>query len=350
MQSKIDIISVPDSAYDLENSSILSSSSSHVSSSNNINQKRENFDDCSDCSSWDGGSNSEPTTSNQHIKVVNSHKKSVSFIHDMESGHDDASLIHGGTSDNAPEDIPKVVVNPGRLLAMVFSCAKWSKSRFRATILGCFSSISVLVIRLQLDSEPLAYFIHSIVVFIDMVLIHLFTNSAWLSILGELVTVTMFLTFHFTKETVWELLETTLLAMFCSFHMISSRNKHMARQAELQQDLKTVCRQTSTLLQHSSSHGGLTRQESIHHLERMRSEVYHWDSEHTVDMEPHENDHIEDIPDGGRILISAPVQKAKVWGEKFFEHFLDGSAGVMVSNRCFSLEEQDLLCNLWIPH
>jgi hypothetical protein len=310
-------------------------SASHSPLSNKVNQKHEDFDSGSECSSWDSGLSAQDPTYRRHGGNAISHKKSVSFIHDMETGRDVESLIRGDNDDNALEDIPEVVVNPGRLLAMVFSCAKWSKARFRATILGCFSSVAVLVIRLQLDSEPLAYFIHSIVVFFDMVLIHLFTNSAWLSILGELVTIAMFLAFHFTKESVWELLETTLLAMLCSFHLISSRNKHMTRQAELQQDLKTLCRQTSALLQHSSNHpGGLTRQESIHHLERMRSEIFHWDSERTVEMEPQDNDHIEDLSDGGRIRNSAQIKKAKIWGEQFFEHFLDGSAGVMVSHRC----------------
>ena len=49
----------------------------------------------------------------------------------------------------------------------------WSLPRFRATAVGCFSSMAVLTIRLSLDTKPTAYFIHSIVVFLDMVLIHL---------------------------------------------------------------------------------------------------------------------------------------------------------------------------------
>jgi hypothetical protein len=60
---------------------------------------------------------------------------------------------------------------------MIFSCTKWSKSRFRATILGCISSIIVLTTRLLLDTKPTAYSIHSVIVFFDMVLIRLFTNK-----------------------------------------------------------------------------------------------------------------------------------------------------------------------------
>mmetsp|Transcript_9672 Transcript_9672/g.18156 ORF Transcript_9672/g.18156 Transcript_9672/m.18156 type:complete len:366 (+) Transcript_9672:103-1200(+) len=300
----------------------------HSSSAININQNHKSSLD-------DGLVNANDPSSRQNSSIADNHtnKSAAIFIHDIENGGDSDSLIHSDIGDDAPEDIPKVVVNPGRLLAMVFSCAKWSKSRFQNTILGCLGSIAVLIIRLQLDPEPLAYFIHSIVVFFDMVLIHLFTHSVWLSILGELVTVAMFLAFHFTKETVWELMETTLLAMLCSFHMISSRHKHMTRVEELQKDLKTLCRSTSALLQHSSSHhGSLTRQQSIHQLERMRSQVFHWDSERTVEMQPQDNDHIDDISNSGRIRNSTQLKKVKVWGEQFFEHFLDGSAGVMYTS------------------
>lgn len=52
----------------------------------------------------------------------------------------------------------------------------WSQLRFRRTALGCFSSAAVLVIRLWLDREPTASLIHSIVVFLDMTLIHWFTK------------------------------------------------------------------------------------------------------------------------------------------------------------------------------
>ncbi len=54
------------------------------------------------------------------------------------------------------------------------------------------------------------------------------------------MTIAMFLTFHFTKETLWELLETTILAVLCSFHWIKSRNKHMDHEKELQRDHQTA--------------------------------------------------------------------------------------------------------------
>ena len=81
------------------------------------------------------------------------------------------------------------------------SYRNWDRERWMITLMGCTSSTVVLVVRLWLDSQPLAYLLHSIIVFLDMVLIHIFTHSRWLSICGELTTVAMFLAYHFTHET-----------------------------------------------------------------------------------------------------------------------------------------------------
>mmetsp|Transcript_16154 Transcript_16154/g.30761 ORF Transcript_16154/g.30761 Transcript_16154/m.30761 type:complete len:247 (-) Transcript_16154:1061-1801(-) len=53
--------------------------------------------------------------------------------------------------------------------------ASWSLPRLRQTSIGVVSSILVLTVRLYLDPTPTVYLIHSIVVFFDMVLIHVFT-------------------------------------------------------------------------------------------------------------------------------------------------------------------------------
>ena len=45
----------------------------------------------------------------------------------------------------------------------------WTWERFVTTFCGLISSCTVLTVRLYLDREPLAYVIHSIIVFIDMV-------------------------------------------------------------------------------------------------------------------------------------------------------------------------------------
>jgi hypothetical protein len=47
-------------------------------------------------------------------------------------------------------------------------------------VFGFLSSTLVCVIRLMIDPGYQTYTIHSIIVFFDMVLIHLFTASKWL--------------------------------------------------------------------------------------------------------------------------------------------------------------------------
>lgn len=60
-------------------------------------------------------------------------------------------------------------------------CTKqWSKSQKILAALGCLSSILVCITRLMIDTGSRTYLIHSIVVFFDMVLIHLFTSTVWL--------------------------------------------------------------------------------------------------------------------------------------------------------------------------
>lgn len=269
---------------------------------------------------------------------------------------------------------------------------RWSRARLRHTVFFCICSCIVLAVRLYLDSEPTAYLIHSIVVFLDMVLIHLFTDSSWLSISGELTTTAYFLAFHFTKETLYELLETTCLAILCSFHLIGSRNKHMEREEELEtgvDNLRQQCaylmrdeeqpranmqqihRQTSLLLhdiealqdlspQHSQfpySAGGSVaekgREFSFSHqkTESLGSAA----SELCVHKEVHETScqsskrSVKDEEDESSSLQSTDTLKElqswflspnqvpayrhlRVCGEHFFEHFLDGSAGVMYTS------------------
>ena len=215
----------------LEESDTTASSLKFVSPMTNENPASSKHS-TNDDESWDGGSNDEAPKLNRG--------RTVSF--------GGIPIPDETPSTNDPEDIPTTVIKPSRLLGMVFGCAKWSKQRLRSTAIGLVSSIIVLVVRLVLDSEPTAYLIHSIVVFLDMALIHAFTNSIWLSVSGEFVTIAMAFAFHMTKQTVWELLETTFLAILCSFHLIHSRNKHMDDAKELRQDLNTICRETSGLL------------------------------------------------------------------------------------------------------
>ena len=311
--------------------------------------------------SWDGLSTTSTHLNDEEQAVVRpTDQRMVSFGADSSSSP---------PNPNEDLDIPDtVVVNPGKLCGMVFGCAKWSKQRLQTTAVGIISSIIVLTVRLHLDREPLAYLIHSIVVFLDMALIHLFTNSIWLSVSGECVTIAMAIGFHFSKETVWELLETTLLAVLCSFHLINSRHKHMESEKGLRQDLKDVCNHTTDYLtmsiraleiekdnsseenddegsgiiianknsdeslRHRST--SLHRQASRRVLEKVRSTMINWESDRSVEYDPEHNDHIEDLEHKLSLYstFSKHKQCAKVWGEQFFEHFLDGSAGVMYTS------------------
>ena len=194
------------------------------------------------------------------------------------------------------------------------NCFSWSRRRIQAAALGCTSSILVCSIRLWLVSKPTAYLIHSVVVLFDMLLIHLFTRSPWLSISGEIATVLFAAFYTLTKETVFELLETTFIAALCSMHMIASRNKHMDREEKLMEDL-------SGLQVHLVN---ISRVE--HELDTMVDDAEQGFLASTKRYEHPDDDHTD--------IRSVNTVKLKEKGRfaLFFEHFLDGSAGVMYTS------------------
>lgn len=175
----------------------------------------------------------------------------------------------------------------------------WNKQRILYAVAGCTSSCIVLAVRLVLDSTPLAYLIHSVIVFLDMVLIHIFTHSLWLSVAGELTTYACFLAFHYTKGTIFELLETTFIAVWCSFNLLASRSKAMERNRALQADVQTL----------------------KHNLQKVVAE---------------EDEREHELASSGKIFIALNNPECKkrfmTCGEQFFEEFLDGSAGVMYTS------------------
>jgi hypothetical protein len=228
----------------------------------------------------------------------------------------------------------------------------WSQERLMATVSGCCSSCAVLAIRLVLDHEPTAYLIHSIVVFLDMVLIHVFTKTVWLSVAGECVTILSFLAFHYTKETIYELLETTLLAALCSFHLIGARRKTKQEKNELEDDINKMRHRGNVLLR------------NIHQVQqRLAKEESNNGSTNNTDKgttsstaKDHQTDEAEDGPESelSRELLHVGTRdcsfssKLQQWfvplemeeyqlrvrwfGNTFFEYFLDGSAGVMYTS------------------
>jgi hypothetical protein len=223
--------------------------------------------------------------------------------------------------------------------------ADWSKQRKLLAIIGCLSSILVCIIRLKIDPGYQTYTIHSIIVFFDMVLIHLFTATKWLvslgnwpiivlqqshvhpdlrhlllpivqSISGESITIVSMLLYHYTKQKVWELLETTLLAMICSFHMISSRSEHWDREEELEGliGLEIIANDTNNT-------NNFRRRTAT--ADRLVSASGELENESTT-MSFH-TDKIMEVKEDRKL-------KFKRWSQHFFEHFLDGSAGVMYTS------------------
>lgn len=200
--------------------------------------------------------------------------------------------------------------------------SKWSRRRVAGNYLGLLSSVIVLTVRLILDREPTAYLIHSIVVFFDMVLIHLFTNCIWLSVSGELTTVLCALCFHFTNETLFELLETVFLAILCSFHLIRSRSKALDGKEEKELEMIALVRQTSILLRQHSTREGIGV-DLVNVDEERPLAGMDFASSARWSVSPH--DPVEEP-------VSTHRTKMLVCGRHFFEHFLDGSAGVMYTS------------------
>jgi hypothetical protein len=221
--------------------------------------------------------------------------------------------------------------SPSRSRKKWFSCTSWSHERVMIALVGCLSASVVLVVRLLLDTEPTAYIIHSLVVFVDMVLIHLFTNNRWLSVSGEITTIIFFLGFHFTKETVFELLETTIIAALCSFHLIFSRNKHMDREEELEVGFESL-RQLNVLLLSKQIGDGEIDEAEIGNIDE--AELGKIDEAELGDIDEAE---LGGIKGSSRDFDSLNRQEetshsAIGCGQHFFEHFLDGSAGVMYTS------------------
>mmetsp|Transcript_1606 Transcript_1606/g.2438 ORF Transcript_1606/g.2438 Transcript_1606/m.2438 type:complete len:302 (+) Transcript_1606:44-949(+) len=211
----------------------------------------------------------------------------------------------------------------GEMARIQWPWSNWSRRRVAGNYLGCLSSAIVLTVRLILDREPAAYLIHSIVVFFDMVLIHLFTNCTWLSVSGELTTILCFLGYHFTHETLFELLETIFIAILCSFHLIGSRSKALDRKEEKELEMLALKRQTSILLHQHSIQGEGIGVDLVNIDEERPLSGIDFASSDRWSLSPH--DPVEEP-------LSTHRAKMLVCWRHFFDHFLDGSAGVMYTS------------------
>ena len=142
-----------------------------------------------------------------------------------------------------------------------------------------------------------------------MVLIHVFTCSPWLSASGEVVTYLAVLAFYITKHRIFELMETVAIAALCSIHLIRSRNKHLDHEHQLQEEL--------TALKHSV---------------RGAARVLPGDLEGGGPHDASTASKIASIEPPTPPYSLAPAKARRRWREDFYDHFLDGAAGVMYTS------------------
>lgn len=146
------------------------------------------------------------------------------------------------------------------------------------------------------------------------------------------MTVISMLLYHYTKQKVWELLETTLLAMICSFHMISSRSEHWDREEELEgligleiiaNDRKSEKRVQRCATVDRKAFGSKK-------LDRKMDRRKH----DGVDCRQENASTATSVDTVGMLTGKGNTKKHNIikCSQHFFEHFLDGSAGVMYTS------------------
>ena len=193
------------------------------------------------------------------------------------------------------------------------SCYGWSQQRVRLCLCGSASSAIVLVVRLLLDwHSGTTYVIHSFIVYFDMMLIHLFTCSPWLSASGEVVTYLAVLAFYITKHRIFELMETVAIAALCSIHLIRSRNKHLDHEHQLQEEL--------TALKHS-----------VRSARVLPRDLEGGGPHDASTASKHASTESSIMPPAPPYSL-APAKARRRWREDFYDHFLDGAAGVMYTS------------------
>ena len=233
--------------------------------------------------------------------------------------------------------------------------AYWSKRRIRVTTIGCLTSAIICTVRLLVNHDSTAYIIHSFIIFIDLILIHFFTYTPWLSIAGELTAIVFATTYYFTHERIFELIETTLIAVWVSVHMIQSRDEHWDREEGLERDVIGLQLHIEQFLVQQDVNGGdqLRRYSSVSMV----------DEHHEDDKSGHVVEEVEeDLEAGGEVhldLLSSinsvtnasaydnvPLRrqnqqrqenaelgkKSRFCCKVAFDHFLDGSAGVLYTS------------------
>ena len=298
---------------------------------------------------------------------------SVSSQHD-----DDPSQTLSHQSNTQCDDNPSVAATfkgssryrRPHLSPCSLKCSTWSRQRIRTAACRCLSSAIICTVRLILNPGPSAYLIHSIIVLFDMLLIHIFANTPWLSFGGEITAIIFATIFHFTNQKIFELLETTIIAALVSIHMIQSRDEHWDREDHLEKDVIGL---QLYIEHHAINHTtdadieignrgrrrSLTLNDKKGSISRRRSSISKLDandnqsSRSTIrrssllnnagSFVENDNEENEDsnIPCDISTFASSRRSRMNVEGERskastcwhhFFEHFLDGSAGVLYTS------------------
>eukprot|EP00986_Skeletonema_menzelii_P009941 scaffold4644_cov145-Skeletonema_menzelii.AAC.2 len=230
----------------------------------------------------------------------------------------------------------------------------WSKQRIRVTTIGCLTSAIVCIIRLVVNHESTAYIIHSFIVFFDLILIHIFTYTPWLSIAGESTAIVFATTYYFTHERIFELLETTLIAVFVSMHMIQSRDEHWGREEGLRERVIGLQLHIEQFLVQHDVSSQLRRCSSVSMTEE-HDDAKSDPAVEEVDIEVGGQDvhkvHLDVLSSINSTINTSEVdvrrqnrlqvkqedvelgkESRRVWCKIAFDHFLDGSAGVLYTS------------------
>mmetsp|Transcript_3222 Transcript_3222/g.4831 ORF Transcript_3222/g.4831 Transcript_3222/m.4831 type:complete len:379 (-) Transcript_3222:886-2022(-) len=255
-------------------------------------------------------------------------------------------FINHPVKDNHHPQVTPCSLNP----------AYWSKRRIRVTTIGCLTSCLVCIVRLLVNHDSTAYIIHSFIIFFDLILIHIFTYTPWLSIAGESTAIVFATTYYFTHERIFELLETTLIAVFVSIHMIQSRDEHWGREEGLERDVIGLQLHIEQfLVQHDVNRDDQLRRYSSVSMVDEHGDDTSDPAVEEVDLEvggDASNAHL-DVLSSINSTINAPAyynkvdlrrqqqlpqevaelgnKSSRVW-KVAFDHFLDGSAGVLYTS------------------
>ena len=149
--------------------------------------------------------------------------------------------------------------------------------------------------------------------------------------------------FHLTAQKVFELLETTLIAALVSFHMIQSRNAHWDHEEELERDV--VGMQLYIELQHGDADDDFedagadqTIQQrrvsglSMSGRKKMKEDTGNIDEERGTLAPRSDMTNVSSFATTLRSRTNGTSSEGKSWWNHFFDHFLDGSAGVLYTS------------------